>query len=221
MRAVIADRSGLLLELMTESLARRGFDVSTTTDPSSVHRAAGVPPDVVVVALHTAVHHDGGVAAAMAIRAVWPGTGLLMLSEVSEVTLVVRLLEFAEGAVGYLPIERIRDLDQLVEAMRRVAAGEVVLDPDLMYRIIRRPHREEPLRRLTTVERQVLALVAAGRSNTAIARQLHYSVKTVEKRICDLTRKLGLPTADHGDRADVNLRVLAALSYLRARGEPA
>lgn len=136
-----------------------------------------------------------------------------MLSHYAETSYAVQLLDLAAGSVGYLVKDRVQDTDRLIDAVHRVAQGEVVVDSEVIQRVMRRNRTEDPLRDLTHGERQVLELMAEGRSNSAIARELNYSPKTVEKRITSVSRKLGLPQDD--ERSDINLRVLAVLRYLR------
>jgi DNA-binding NarL/FixJ family response regulator len=139
-----------------------------------------------------------------------------VLSHYAETSYAVRLLELSSHAVGYLIKDRVQDADRLVEALHRVAAGEVVIDPAVVHRLLVRQRVIDPLERLTTVERQVLALMAEGRSNTAIAQKLSYSVKTIEKRATSISQKLMLPDLDDHRRGEVNMRVLAVLAYLRS-----
>jgi DNA-binding NarL/FixJ family response regulator len=153
--------------------------------------------------------------AAEEIRARHPSVGLLVLSHYAETSYALRLLETSSRAVGYLVKDRVQDAERLIEALHRVVAGEVVIDPEVVQRILLRPRSVDPLQRLSAVERQVLALMAEGRSNNAIADRLSYSTKTIEKRVSAIAQKLGLPNPDDHDRSDVNLRVLAVLTYLR------
>jgi DNA-binding NarL/FixJ family response regulator len=219
MRIVIAEDSGLLRQMLTEILTSRGFDVIGQAEslPQLLSLVTADPPDVVVLDIRMPpTHQDEGLRAAEEIRASHPTIGLLVLSHYAETTYAVRLLELSNHAVAYLVKDRVQDADHLVEALHRVAAGEVVIDPEVVQRVLFRPRVIDPLERLTAVERQVLALMAEGRSNTAIAQKLSYSVKTIEKRVTAISQKLGLPHPDDHDRSDVNLRVLAVLAYLRS-----
>jgi DNA-binding NarL/FixJ family response regulator len=218
MRVVIAEDSGLLRQMLTETLTRRGFDVIAQAKalPELLGLVAADPPDVVVLDIRMPpTHRDEGLQAAEEIRARHPSVGLLVLSHYAETSYAVRLLELSSHAVGYLVKDRVQDADRLVEAVQRVAAGEVVIDPEVVQRVLSRPRVVDPLDRLTAVERQVLSLMAEGRSNTAIAQKLSYSVKTIEKRVTAISQKLGLPHPNDHDRSDVNVRVLAVLAYLR------
>jgi DNA-binding NarL/FixJ family response regulator len=203
MRVVIAEDSGLLRQMLTETLTRRGFDVIAQAKalPELLGLVAADPPDVVVLDIRMPpTHRDEGLQAAEEIRARHPSVGLLVLSHYAETSYAVRLLELSSHAVGYLVKDRVQDADRLVEVVQRVLS---------------RPRVVDPLDRLTAVERQVLSLMAEGRSNTAIAQKLSYSVKTIEKRVTAISQKLGLPHPNDHDRSDVNVRVLAVLAYLR------
>jgi DNA-binding NarL/FixJ family response regulator len=218
MRIVIAEDSGLLRQMLTELLTSRGFDVTgeAASVPELLRLVAADPPDVVILDIRMPpTYRDEGLQAAQQIHACHPAVGLLVLSHYAETAYAVRLLELSSHAVGYLVKDRVQDADRLVDALHRVVAGEVVIDPEIVQRVLLRPRVVDPLERLSAVERQVLALMAEGRSNTAIAHKLSYSVKTVEKRVTAISQKLGLPHPDDHDRGDVNLRVLAVLTYLR------
>jgi DNA-binding NarL/FixJ family response regulator len=217
-RVVIAEDSGLVRQMLAEMLVSRGFDVigQARTLPELLRVVAADPPDVVVLDIRMPpTHRDEGLRAAEEIRVRHPSVGLLVLSHYAETAYAVRLLELSCDAVGYLVKDRVQDADHLVAALRRVAAGEVVVDPDVVRRVLLRPRVDDSLDRLTAAERQVLALMAEGRSNAAIAHKLNYSVKTIEKRVTAIAQKLGLPHPDDHDRSDVNVRVLAVLAYLR------
>ncbi|MBO2447615.1 response regulator transcription factor [Actinomadura barringtoniae] len=216
MRLVIADDSGLLRQMLVETFTRRGLQVigEAGSLPELLRTVEADPPDVVVLDIRMPPdHRDEGLQAAQRIRARHPSVGLLVLSHYAETVYAVRLLDFATGSVGYLVKDRVQDTDRLIDAVHRVAQGEVVVDNEVIQRVMRRNRTVDPLRDLTPSETQVLALMAEGRSNSAIARELNYSPKTVEKRITAVSRKLGLPQDD--ERSDINLRVLAVLRYLR------
>jgi DNA-binding NarL/FixJ family response regulator len=219
MRIVIAEDSGLLRQMLTEILTSRGFNVigQAETLPELLGLVWADPPDIVVLDIRMPpTHRDEGLRAAEEIHARHPSVGLLLLSHYAETSYAVRLLELSSHGVGYLVKDRVQDADRLVEALQRVAAGEVVIDPEVVQRVLFRPRVVDPLERLTAVEREILALMAEGRSNTAIAQKLSYSVKTIEKRVTAISQKLGLPHPDDHERSDVNLRVLAVLAYLRS-----
>ncbi|MFG2004555.1 response regulator [Spirillospora sp. NPDC048911] len=216
MRLVIADDSGLLRQILAETLTRRGFEVigQAGSLPELLRVVAADPPDLVILDIRMPPdQRDEGLQAAARIRAGHPRTGLLVLSHYAETSYAVRLLEIATEAVGYLVKDRVQDTDRLVDAVVRVARGEVVIDTEVIHRVISRHRAVDPLRDLTASEKRVLELMAEGRSNNAIAGEMNYSHKTVEKRITAVSRKLGLPQDD--ERSGVNIRVLAVLTYLR------
>lgn len=220
---MIAEDSGLLRHLLVQALTGRGLTVTGQAADGGELLAlvAADPPDVVIADIRMPPGHgDEGLRAAEQIRRRHPGVGLLVLTHYAETAYAVRLLTVADHAVGYLVKDRVQDADRLVEAVRRVAAGEMVVDPLVVTRMLNRRRRADPLARLTPGEREVLALVAEGWSNAAIAGKLGYSAKTVEKRLSAVGGKLGLPTIDVDCRPDVNIRVLAVLAYLRAEREP-
>lgn len=222
MRVVIVEDSGLLRQLLTELLVWRGFDVvgTASTQEEALAVVAAAPPDVVLLDVRLPPdYRDEGLQAARQIRARHPQVGLLVLSHYLETSYAMRLLADARDAVGYLVKDRVQDGDGLVEAINRVAAGEVVIDPDVVRQVMRLRRKVDPLRGLTDAERRVLSLMAEGCSNVAIADRLSCSPKTVEKRTTSISQKLSLPTFDSASRAGVNLRVLAVLTYLRHAGD--
>ena len=215
---MIAEDSGLLREMLAELLSRHGFEVTgqaATTD-DLLRLVDQRPPDAVILDIRLPPgQSDEGLRAASAIRARHPAVGLLVLSHYAETSYAVRLLENGARGVGYLVKDRVQDTDRLLDAIRRVADGEVVIDPEVVGRVMSRRRAVDPLDRLTPAEREVLALVAEGLSNAAVAERLNYSLKTVEKRVTAIARKLDLPHTEAGTRSDVNVRVLAVLTYLR------
>jgi DNA-binding NarL/FixJ family response regulator len=220
-RVVIAEDSGLLRHLLTDALAGRGCTVTGQAgDPDELLGLVDTePPDAVVLDIRMPpTYRDEGIRAAEQVRARHPGVAVLVLSHYAETAYAVRLLECSSRAIGYLVKDRVQDPDRLVEALRRVVAGEVVIDPDVVSRVLLRRRVTDPLRHLTTGERQVLAMMAEGRSNAAIAGTLNYSVKTVEKRVTAISEKLGLRGMGDPGRDGVNVRVLAVVTYLRSAG---
>jgi DNA-binding NarL/FixJ family response regulator len=216
---MIAEDSGLLRQMLVDLLTDHGCVVTGVSDTKEglLPQVAAAPPDVVLLDIRLRPgQRDEGLQAAEEIRARHPDVGLLVLSQYAETSYAIRLLEAAAHSVGYLVKDRVADGAGLVDALTRVARGETVIDPDVVARLVRRKRSADPLERLTPAERDVLALVAQGRSNVAIAEALSYSVKTVEKRITAISQKLRLPTGE--DRTRVNLRVLAVLTYLRTGG---
>jgi DNA-binding NarL/FixJ family response regulator len=169
-------------------------------------------PDVAVVDIRMPpTHTDEGLQAAWQIRSGHPGTGVLILSQYVEVGLAMKLLaESAEG-LGYLLKDRVTDLDEFTDALRRVAAGGSALDPVVVTQLLARERPDDPVETLTPREREVLELMAAGSSNQGIAERLEISVGVVEKYASSIFEKLGLPTARTESR-----RVLAVLAFLRA-----
>jgi DNA-binding NarL/FixJ family response regulator len=219
MRVVIAEDSGLLRQMLVEALVRRGLEVvgQSGSGPGAVRLVDSLTPDAAVVDVRMPpTYRDEGLQAAREIRTRHRGVGILVLSQFAETAYAVELLQDCDGGVGYLVKDRVQSGDALVDAIRRVAAGETVIDPDIVHRLMSRPRTVDPLEGLADSEREVLGLMAEGLSNSAIARRLHYSLKTVEKRIGVIVRKLGL--ADGGDptRSDINVRVLAVLAHLRS-----
>jgi DNA-binding NarL/FixJ family response regulator len=218
MRVMIAEDSGLLRQMLAEMLTRHGFDVTglAHTKEGLLRLVDADPPDVVILDIRLPPgQRDEGLQAASEIRARHPGIGLLVLSHYAETSYAMRLLENGAHGVGYLVKDRVQDSDRLVDAIRRVAAGEAAIDPEVVQRVMFRRRAVDPLERLTPSEQQVLGLMAEGFSNVAIAERLSYSLKTVEKRVTAITQKLGLPPSDDNSRSDVNVRVLAVLTYLR------
>lgn len=218
MRIMIAEDSGLLRQMLAEMLTRRGFDVTgqAQTKEELLQLVKTAPPDVVILDIRLPPgHRDEGLQAASEIRSRHPQIGLLVLSHYAETSYAMRLLENGARGVGYLVKDRVQDSDRLVDAIRRVAAGEAAIDPEVVERVMFRRRTVDPLERLTSGERRVLALMAEGLSNTAIAERLGYSPKTVEKRMTAITQKLELPDPDIS-RSDINIRVLIVLTYLRS-----
>ena len=222
MRVVIVEDHGLFREPLTESLPGRGVEVvGTATDldgaVAEIDRSA---PDVALLDIRLPpTFADEGLRVAEHVRARYPEVGLLLLSTHAEVAYVQRLLNLQENshAVGYLLKERVGRLSEVVDAIRRVATGEVIIDPYLIDQLMARKRITDPLEALTAYERRVLGLVAEGRSNLSIAQQLDVKISTVEKHLASITTKLGLSTLANVDRRAVNVRVLAVLTFLRSR----
>jgi DNA-binding NarL/FixJ family response regulator len=214
LRVVIADDSVLLREGMAKLLASRGFDpVAQAGDGDELLRkVAGHAPDVAIVDIRMPpTGTDEGLRAAESLGATHPEVGVLVLSDHLEPHYATRLLEAGTPGRGYLLKESVTDLDAFDDALRRVAAGETVVDPSIVRRLLERVRRKDPLALLTGRERDILALMAEGRSNRAIAETLMLSERTIESHIGSVMLKLGLQNAPGDHR-----RVLAVLAYLRA-----
>jgi DNA-binding NarL/FixJ family response regulator len=213
LRLVLADDAVLLREGLVRLLTEQGHDVVAVVGDgeSLVTTAAEHQPDVSIVDVRMPpTHTDEGLRAAVRIRAARPGAPVLVLSQYVEMSYADDLLADRRGAIGYLLKDRVADIAQFLEALERVAGGGTVLDPEVVAQLLVRRRAHDPLAPLTAREREVLALMAEGRSNTAIARQLVISEGAVEKHVRNIFTKLDLPP-DH----ELNRRVLAVLAYLR------
>ncbi|MGY1828882.1 response regulator [Geodermatophilus sp. SYSU D01180] len=213
MRVVLGEDSVLLREGLVRLLEEAGTTVAAAVGdgPSLVRAVRAERPDVAVVDVRMPpTHTDEGLRAAVEVRRVVPGTAVLVLSQYVEVTYADELLADGRGGVGYLLKDRVTDLDQLLAALAEVVAGGTVLDPQVVAQLFARRRADDPVRRLTPREREVLGLIAEGHSNTAIARQLVVTPGAVEKHTQRIFAKLGLAPDE-----DRNSRVMATLAYLR------
>jgi DNA-binding NarL/FixJ family response regulator len=212
MRVVIAEDDVLLREGLAGLLARFGHEVVASVGDAAALVAAAREhgPDIVVTDVRMPPGFgDEGLRAALELRAAHASPAILVLSQYVEQTYAAELLDSGQGAgVGYLLKDRIGDVAEFVDALTRVAAGETVIDPEVVRQLL--AHRRDPLRRLTPREREVLALIAEGRSNGAIARALVVTEAAVAKHIASILAKLDLPPD-----VDRHRRVLAVLTYLR------
>jgi DNA-binding NarL/FixJ family response regulator len=211
---MLADDSLLLREGVARILAETGFTVTgqASDGGSLLAMVRRDPPDVAVIDLRMPPGFSAeGIDAAVAIRQAEPRVGLLLLSQYVEVHHALRLITQFDGGVGYLLKDRVSDLTTFASDVRRIAGGETVIDPELVTRLVHRRRERDPLDELTARERAVLALMASGLSNAAVAGELHLSVKTVEAHISAIFAKLRLPPDDREHR-----RVRAVLTFLRA-----
>ena len=214
MRVVVADDSVLLREGVARLLADERIEVVGKTSSASelLERVEADEPDVVVVDIRMPpTHSDEGLVAAETIRRRWPRVGVLVLSQYVETEYALRLLDGGEERCGYLLKDRVLDSGQLAEAVRRIGQGGVVVDPELVARLVGRSRTQSPLEELTPREREVLALMAEGLTDRGIGERLFVTPKTVETHIHHIFAKLGLP-----ETATDNKRVHAVLTYLRA-----
>ena len=214
MRVVVAEDELLTREGIVRLLGDAGFEVAGQAgDVDGLLRQVRLSrPDAAIVDIRMPpTHTDEGLVAAGRIRAEHPGTAVLVLSHYVEPSYALRLLEEHPEGVGYLLKERVFDVVLLVDALRRLADGETVVDPTIVSRLVGRRRRHDPLEELTEREREVLGLIAEGLSNRALARRLFVTERTVEAHVKQIFMKLDLQTD-----ADSHRRVLAVLAYLRA-----
>jgi DNA-binding NarL/FixJ family response regulator len=212
-RVVVADDSVLLREGVVRILAEAGFEVVGQAGDADelMLKVRSYSPDVAVVDIRMPpTHTDEGLQAAQEIREKHPGVGVLVLSQYIEPTYAMELLADSAEGVGYLLKDRVSDVHEFADAVRRVADGGSALDPTIVSQLVGRRRGDDPLGRLTPREREVLSLMAEGRSNQGIAERLVVTERAVEKHVTSIFSKLRLPaaTADHR-------RVLAVLAYLR------
>ncbi|HWS36696.1 MAG TPA: response regulator transcription factor [Actinoplanes sp.] len=213
MRIVIAEDSAILREGLAQLLAVRGHEVSAAVvDAAGLFEAvAADPPDVAIVDIRLPPSHtDEGLRAAVRLRREFPKTGVLIFSQYVETAFVAELLAGGSEGVGYLLKERVVQLDDFIDALYRVAAGGTALDPDVVTQLFGRTRHRDLLAELTPREREVLGLMAQGRSNTAIAAGIRVSERAVEKHVTNIFTKFELPPSDTDHR-----RVLAVVRYLQ------
>jgi DNA-binding NarL/FixJ family response regulator len=217
-RVVIAEDLALLRDGLSRLLRAHGFDVvAEVADPVALATVlAGQPVDVAIVDVRMPpTFTNEGLVAAIAARSRRPGMPVMVLSQYVEQLYARELMLSGSEGIGYLLKDRVADVQTFVDAVRRVAAGGTVLDPKVVAALLSRPERREPIGRLTAREREVLALMAEGRSNAAIAAKLFVTDKAIGKHINNIFGKLDLPM-DHDD----NRRVLAVLRYLQNTATP-
>jgi DNA-binding NarL/FixJ family response regulator len=212
MRIVIAEDSAVVRVGLAEILADSGHQVLAAVGNADdlLAAVAGYRPDAAVVDVRMPPGYtDEGLRAAITIRRDHPETGVLVFSQYIETRYAADLLGEGAAGVGYLLKDRVGDVEEFVEALSRVAAGGTALDPEVVTQLLRASRRDTGIGSLTARERDVLALMAEGRSNGAIAGALVLSERSVEKHIASIFSKLGLPPSDADHR-----RVLAVLRYL-------
>ena len=212
MRVVLAEDLYLLRDGLTLLLSANGFDIVAAVESGPELRAALREPDVDVAVVDVRLpptFTDEGLQEALAARRERPGLPVLILSQHVEQLYARELLADGSGAVGYLLKDRVFNAEQFVDAVRRVAGGGTAMDPEVIARLLASNERDEPLAALTPREREVLALMAEGCSNAAVAASLFVSEGAVGKHTASIFTKLGLAQSD-----DTNRRVLAVLAYL-------
>jgi DNA-binding NarL/FixJ family response regulator len=213
-RVVVAEDSVLLREGIVRLLSEKGFDVvGQAADADDLIRKVGAHhPDVAVVDIRMPpTNTDDGLQAALRIREDHPDTGVLVLSAYVEDAYAMQLVSDSAEGVGYLLKDRVADVDGFADAVRRVAAGGSALDPQVVSSLLGRARGDDPLAEISPREREVLELMAEGRSNAAIAERLVITERAVEKHVTSIFGKLGLSPAAENHR-----RVLAVLTYLRS-----
>jgi DNA-binding NarL/FixJ family response regulator len=213
-RVVVAEDLFLLRDGLTRLLAAHGFEIVASVDnaPALLSALLERQPDVAVVDVRLPPGlADDGLQAALAARRQVPGLPVLLLSQYVEQLYAREMLADQAGAVGYLLKDRVFNDDQFVDAIRTVAGGGTVMDPEVVSKLLGRRSRDELISRLSAREREVLELMAEGRSNTAIAQRLFITEKAVGKHTTSIFTKLGLTASE-----DDNRRVLAVLAYLNA-----
>jgi DNA-binding NarL/FixJ family response regulator len=214
MRIVIAEDAAILRDGLIQLLTDRGHEVVAAVSDGDALRAAVAEhdPDVAVVDIRMPPSFtDEGLRAAIAIRRERPNVGVLVFSQWVETRYAAELLATSSSGVGYLLKDRVADVSEFVEALTRVAAGGTALDPEVVSQLLGASRRGDVLAALTPREREVLGLMAEGRTNVAIARQLVVTERAVEKHVANIFTKLDLPPSGEDHR-----RVLAVLRYLES-----
>ena len=215
MRVVVGEDSLLLREGIVRVLGDAGFEVVAQAGDAEdlLRKVCAHKPDVAVVDIRMPpTKTDDGLRAAIEIRRRLPGTGVLVLSQYLEEGYALDLVADGAEGTGYLLKERVGDVERFADSVRRVGEGGAALDPEVVVQVLGRRRREDPLVGLTERDREVLALMAEGRSNQAIARRLVVTERAVEKHVTSIFDKLGLTPA-----AEDHRRVLAVLSFLRSQ----
>ncbi len=211
-RVAIAEDSAILRDGLVQLLTDRGFTVTAAVPDGDALRVAveADRPDVAVVDIRMPpTHTDEGLRAAIALRREHPDIGILVFSQYIETRYAAELLAGGAAGIGYLLKDRVADVADFTEALTRVASGGTALDPEVVTQLMGSPRRTDSLARLSSREREVLALMAEGRSNSAVAAALVVSEGAVEKHVANIFAKLDLPSSPTDHR-----RVLAVLRYL-------
>ena len=219
MRVILADDSVLLREGLARMLADSGFQVAAQVGDAAALLAAvdADPPDVCIVDIRMPpTNTTEGLEAALQLRVRHPSVAVLVLSQYVETRYAMELLARGADGVGYLLKDRVGDVSELLAAIRSVAAGRSVIDPTVVSRLVGRRRQVDPMETLSAREREVLSLMAEGRSNRAIGERMFLSPKTVETHVSAVFSKLGIE-----DTADDNRRVLSVLTWLRDGGAAA
>jgi DNA-binding NarL/FixJ family response regulator len=214
LRVVIAEDAAIMRDGLTQTLTRRGHDVvAAIADPESLHRAVSShQPDVAIIDVRMPpTYTDEGLRAAQLIRRDYPDVGVLVFSQYIEARSAAELFAGTAGGVGYLLKDRVADVSDFIDAITQVADGGTALDPEVVRQLLTAGRRADALAALSPREREVLSLVAQGRSNTAIAAEFTISPRVVEKHVASIFAKLGLAPSDNDNR-----RVLAAIKYLES-----
>jgi DNA-binding NarL/FixJ family response regulator len=220
LRLVIAEDAAIMRDGLTQTLTRRGLDVvAAVADPDALHRAVSAHhPDVAIVDVRMPpTYTDEGLRAAQSLRRDHPSVGVLVFSQYIETRAAAELFAGTVkgggevGGVGYLLKDRVAYVSDFIDAIAQVAGGGMVLDPEVVRHLLSAGRRADALAALSPREREVLALVAQGRSNIAIASAFTISPRVVEKHVASIFAKLGLAASDNDNR-----RVLAAIRYLES-----
>ena len=214
LRIVIAEDAAIMRDGLTQTLTRRGHEVvAAVADAQALREAVDTHlPDVAIIDVRMPpTHTDEGLRAAQAIHSEHPKIGVLVFSQYIETRSAAELFGGSPAGVGYLLKDRVADVSDFLEAIARVAQGGTVLDPEVVRQLLSASRRADSLAALTPREREVLSLMAQGRSNTAIAEALFISPGVVEKHVASIFAKLGLAPSDSDNR-----RVIAAIRYLES-----
>jgi DNA-binding NarL/FixJ family response regulator len=214
-RIVIAEDSALLRDGLTRMLTDSGHEVVGAIDDAVGLRELVEQADAELVVLDVRMpptHTDEGIRAALELRAQWPELPVIVLSQYVEENYANELLAGDLGGIGYVLKDRVTDVGQFLATVERVGGGGTAIDPEVVSQLLARTRRQQPIAELTPREREVLGLMAEGRSNTAIAEELVVTQRAVEKHVKNIFQKLRLTPADTDHR-----RVLAVLRYLDAR----